>query len=326
MGSFVHRLLGKLNIDGRGVTVFVLSLLLAFSIWVLFNLSENYSSLVSVSVTAQSNIEGYATESSNSTVIAARCRTSGFKLLRFFDNSKKVKTIYFDPADLHRVSGESEIFSIDAADLVGYVNELYGGEAILESFVSQSVQFRFTRENHKKVPVQMVGNISYKPQYMAMDEVKIVPDSVTVYGEAFQLQNINRILTESISMENVKSSVHGVARLESIPGIRLSDKIINYSIDVTRYVEVADEVRVTVRNLPDGRELSVYPSVAKVVCRCAFPLSTNPSGHIHVYIDYKDFALSRSGRCVAHISSLPAGVIEASVEPEVFDCIENIRK
>lgn len=326
MGGFVHKLLGKLNIDGRGLAIFVLSLLLAFGIWVLFNLSENYSSLVSVSVTAQSNLEGYASESSNSSVIVARCRTSGFKLLRFSDNSKRVKTVFFDPVDLHRVPGESELFRIDAADLVGYVNELFGGEAILESFVSQSVQFRFTRENHKKVPVQAVENISYKSQYMAMGRIKLVPDSVTVYGEAFQLQNINRIMTETISHENVKSSVHGVARLESVPGVRLSDRIVNYSIDVTRYVEVSEEVFVSVRNIPAGHDLSVFPPVAKVVYKCAFPLSINPSGKMRVYIDYKDFAESRSGRCIVHASGLPSGVIDASVEPEVFDCIENIRK
>ena len=60
-----RRLLDSLHIKGRDVTVFLLSLLLASSVWLLHNLSLNYSDLVSIPVTAQSNIEGHSAYSSN---------------------------------------------------------------------------------------------------------------------------------------------------------------------------------------------------------------------------------------------------------------------
>ena len=51
-----------------------MSLLLAFSIWLIHNLSLNYSDTISVPVMAQCNIDGHSNVSSNSSMIAARCR------------------------------------------------------------------------------------------------------------------------------------------------------------------------------------------------------------------------------------------------------------
>ncbi len=77
-----HKLLRKLDINGRDLAVFLLSLLLAFSIWISHNLSLQYSSVVSVPVIALSNIEGHQAESSNTSPVVARCRTTGYRLLR----------------------------------------------------------------------------------------------------------------------------------------------------------------------------------------------------------------------------------------------------
>ena len=48
----LHKLFGRLHVDGRDISVFLMSLLLAFSIWLIHNLSLNYSDTVSVPVVA----------------------------------------------------------------------------------------------------------------------------------------------------------------------------------------------------------------------------------------------------------------------------------
>ena len=68
------RLLERLHIDGRDLAGFLMALLLAFSIWLVHNLTLRYSAIMNVEVTAQSNIQGRAAESSNTAVISARCR------------------------------------------------------------------------------------------------------------------------------------------------------------------------------------------------------------------------------------------------------------
>ena len=90
---------------------------------------------------------------------------------------------------------------------------------------------------------------------------------------------------------------------------------------VTRFVELRAEVNIGVRNAPAGVELSVLPSTATVVFRCVFPTPSDPAENTSFYIDYKDFANSITGRCVARCSGLPATVLGYDMQPEVFDCV-----
>ncbi len=323
----LRRLVLKLGINGRDVAVFLLSLLLAFTIWISHNLSLQYSSVVSVPVIALSNIEGHQAESSNTSPIVARCRTTGYRLLRKNRMSRRGQLrVYFSPDDLHHDT--DDIYYITGNELSGYFSEIFGDNVQLESFVSSSVQFRFPEENHKTVPVQLVSVVSFKPQYMAPGPIRIVPDSVIVYGEPLHLQNIDRVVTETVTLQNLSSGAHGMARLE-VPrgaGVRLSDSEVSYALDVTRYVEIRREVKVGTRNVPAGRDLTVYPSVVDVVFRCIFQLASDPTEGISFYVDYNDFASSINGRCVPRDSGLPSTVIDYSVDPKVLECIESLRK
>lgn len=321
-----NRFLEKLNVNGRDLAVFLLSLLLAFSIWISHNLSLQYSSLISVPVIAQSNIEGRASESSNTVAVVARCRTTGYRLLSKNRSAKRrTLRVFFSPDDLYYAS--EDVFEITANELGGYVNEIFGDNVQLESFISSKLQFKFAEESHKKVPVQAMSIVSFKPQYMATEPMSLSPDSVIVYGEPLTLQNIDRVYTESIKLESVSHVSHGVAKLEPPKGsVRLSEQEVSYSLDVSRFVEISKDVVVGVRNVPAGKDLSVYPSEARVVFKCAFPMTVDPTDNVTLYVDYNDFASSINGRCVPHANGISDTILDYSVEPQVFECIENLRK
>ncbi len=316
----------RLHVNGRDAVVFLLSLLLAFSVWMIHNLSLNYSDTMSVPVVARCEIEGHSNVSSNSSVIVARCRTSGFNLLRknAFLDGKRALPVDFDPKDMHHK--EDDIFYVSAAELSGYVGAIFGEGVRLESFLSETVQFRFPYENNKRVPVQPVTMLSFRPQYMAMEGMKVQPDSVTIYGEPFHLEKVDRVMTKAIELSDIKASSHGTVRIEPITGVRMSAESVNYSLDVTRFVELSEDVAVTAKNVPVGKSLKIYPSTAKATFKCSFPLSENPLEKVSFYIDYADFEKTHSGKCIAKSTEIPGGVIEFSLYPEVFDCVEEDRR
>ena len=320
----IRAFFAKKNISGRDITIFLLSLLLSFGIWTIYNLSLQYSSVVSVPVTAVSDLDGHAQRSSNSVVIAARCRTSGFNLLGFATPDSKPREVFISSSNLHS-AGSGDFFSISANELSGYFSDIFGDDIQLESIISSNVQFRFAEENHKKVPVQVASVQSFKSQYMALSPIKSDPDSVTVYGEPVRIDNIERVNTATVNLDNLSSSVHGVVKLEVPSGVRLSHSEVSYSLDVTRYVEIRAEVNIGIRNVPAGKEVSVYPSQAEVTYRCIFPMGSDPTGNISFWIDYKDFTKSINGRCIPQTGKLPTGVIDYTLEPKVFECVEKVQ-
>ena len=297
---------------------FLLCLLLSGSIWLFMNLSQTYADIVNVAVLPKSNIEGRSEFASSEVTVSARCQATGWRLISLSSNDK-AKPVTFDAADLERTRDGA--FRISAATMYKYVQAVFGDNVDVESFVTDGITMNFTIENNKKVPVVPVKVVSFKPQYMARSEMALTPDSVLVYGEAARLNSIDAVYTRQINLNELRSSVHGVTRLEEPSGVRLSHTEATYSLEVTRYVEVSSRVNVSVRNLPSKVKVTLLPSMADVTYRCAFPLGKSPVGRTEFYVDYREFANSITGKCVIRHDDLPDGVINVRIEPEVCECI-----
>lgn len=297
----------------------LLCLLISAGIWLIHNLSQNYVSIVSVPIVAESNIDGRAGRSTTDATVTAQVRASGFRHASLGRRNKRPATVVFDAADCRHEGGD--LYSVSRSDLYKYAAAIFGDGVSIESFISDSPKFIFPEVSHKKVPVRRVHSISFASQYMSEEGMQMQPDSVIVYGETSRLDNIGYVLTRPIELHNIRSSVHGKVKLEAPSGVRLSTDEVIYSMEVTRFVELRTEVNIGVRNAPAGVELSVLPSTATVVFRCVFPTPSDPAENTSFYIDYKDFANSITGRCVARCSGLPATVLGYDMQPEVFDCV-----
>ncbi len=300
---------------------FLISLLCACVIWFIHSLSLEYSDIVSVPVIARSNIPGRSELSESEVSIAARCNLSGYQIFRIRSISEQNPVpVFFDVSDLVYQGGD--VFTIGQDALTSYVRPIFGEDARLESFVTKSVQFRFKEENSKKVPVLPSQLITYRPQYMPSGKIQMSPDSVEIFGDPGILANIESVETDMIMYDNVKNSIHGVISLKCPTGVRLSQKEVEYSLEVSRYVEIKTQMKIETRNAPAGLTVSVFPSSVDVAFRCIFPLVADPLKTAALYIDYEDFKKSLDGRCIPVVDGLPAGVIDYSMSPEIIDCFE----
>jgi hypothetical protein len=301
--------------------VFVLSIALAFLVWFLVNLSQEYSGTISVPVVAQCNIEGYGPESSNTVLVSARCRTEGFRLVREYSRrERKVVKVKFNKSDLRHTG--RDVYSVIGGAKNSYVDQFFGEDAKVEAFITDTLSFIFPVENHKKVPIEVPLSVSFRSQFMQSGPFRTIPDSMTVYGPQERLDAVEKVTTGRLILSDLHNSQHGLLKVNPIKGIRMSADEISYELPVSRYVELSASVPVEVMNLPAGHSLQVYPPTAQVYLRCAFPIVKDPLASFKLYVDWKDFSSSLSGRCAPRIQRLPAGVLEYHVEPEVFDCIE----
>ena len=306
---------------GREWIILIVSVLLAFGIWLLTNLSKEYSGTISVPVIAISNIDGHGAQSSNTVLVSARCRTEGFRLVRESSRrERKVVKVRFDRADLRRTGPDT--YCIIGGTKNSYVTQFFGEGAQVEAFITDTLRFVFPVENHKKVPVEVPRSIMYRSQYMPSGPFVVSPDSVTVYGETARLDAIEKVTSARLTLTDLDESQHGILRLNVPEDVRLSAEQVSYEIPVSRYVELRATLPVEVWNAQAGHHLQVYPAVANVILRCAFPISKDPLPSFRIFVDWRDFSASLTGRCVPHTPPLPSGVLDYRVDPEVFDCVE----
>ena len=311
----------RLPLRGREWLLLATSLLLAMLIWFLSNMARSYSGVLGVPVVAECNIQGHSNVSSNSAILSARCRADGYRLLREGTRrSRRPVRVVFDRADLRYDAGDR--FFVTGNVMNNYLRQIFGDKVDVEGIITDTLYFTFSPENNKRVPVHFTGDFSYRSQYMASGPLRITPDSVTVYGEKARLDMVDHVSTNQVFLDDVHEAQHGILRLRRIKGVRLSDEEVSYELPVSRYVEMRSELPVSVRNMPNGHHLDVFPSRATVILHCTFPVVRNPFESFELFIDYEDFAKSLSGRCVARVAELPRGVLDYRVEPAVFDCLE----
>lgn len=309
------------KVSGRDVVLFTLSLLLAFVVWLIHNLSFNYKEQVSVPILAQCSLDGHAFSSSTPSMLHARCKASGFTLIGLLKSSERAPIeVKFAAKDLHRKTGE--LFYITAPELEAYSAQIFGEGTKVEAYITDTLFFRFPYQASRRVPVTGRCKLSYRSQYIASGVLELVPDSVTVFGAPSAIEDIKTVYTNTIERHDIAGPLHGNVKLEPIAGVRLSDDAVEYNLDVARYVELESEAFVSVVNVPAGKRVVVYPSVARVVVRCRFPLISGKADTMKLTIDYNDFKQSVTGKCLPKVINLPEGTISVSYEPEVFECVE----
>lgn len=315
-----HKLLKALNFNRRDWVVLLLALLLAFSIWLIHNLSLRYNDYLNASVIAVCSIDGHSETSANRCEVMARCRTTGYNVLKYNRRAKhSSKKVTFSPAVMKH--DRDDIYYVTSADLQEYAHLIYGDNVTVEYFVSDTLFFRFPYQDSKKVPVSIVSSLSFRPQYMGYGALECVPDSVVIYGERKKLESVSRVYTAPVKHSDLHEDIRGLVNIEKIRGVRMSVSEVHYSLDVTRYVEFSGRRPVTPVNVPPGKVMTVLPSYVDVTWKCVFPMNKDMQSDMEFEVDYNDFVNSLSGKCMVRTSELPDGVISCQTSPEVVDCV-----
>ena len=320
MKDFFKRIFNLLNFDGRDWAVLLLALLLAFSIWVIHNMALKYNDNLQASVVAVSNIDGHASKSINDCMVTAKCRATGYKLLIYNlrHSGRNIEVAFPSSVIKHKAGDEYYILS---SDLMAYSGQIFSNGIAVEYFNADTLFYRFPYENHKKIAVEAIFSLDYRPQYMSDGKVSIEPDSVIVYGDPLRLEDITSIKTKPIRHSDLHSDVNGTIALENIQGVRTSVPEIAYSIDVVRFTELRTVSPIRSINVPEGKTMSVYPSVARVRVKYEFPPVSGFSDEVSLTVDYNEFQESLSGKCRVVLASPKEGVISYEVDPPYAECI-----
>ena len=256
--------------------------------------------------------------------MTARCRATGYKHLMYsLNNRARSVEVNFPASALKHKSGDE--YYILSSDLVEYSGQIFSSGITVEYFNADTLFYRFPFENHKTIPVEAVFSLAYRMQYMSDGRVEISPDSVIVYGEPSRLESISSINTEPIRHSDLHSDVSGTVKLEQIQGVRLSDSQISYSIDVVRFTELQTVTPIGVINVPDGKTLSVYPSVARVSVKYEFPPVSGFTEEVSLVVDYNEYQESLSGKCRVRMAAPKEGVISYEINPPYVECIAEER-
>ena len=298
----------------------LLALLLAFSTWLIHNLSLRYNEYLKVSVTAVCNIDGHSNVSENRCEVMARCRTTGYQIIKHSFRPRTIEAkVQFNPSAMKLASDDT--FYITSSDLQEYSHLIYGDKVSVEYFVSDTLFFKFPQQDSRRVPVYLVHSLSFRPQYINASEFTCVPDTITIYGDKYKIDKIDRVYTTPIRKTDLYENIQGLAPIEKIRGVRYSDSEVRYSMDVTRYVEIKNTYQIQTVNVPADKKLLVYPSTVEAIFKCEYPLADNAMENIAFVVDYEQFISSLNGKCTLKPVNIGDSVLSYQIDPVAVDCV-----
>lgn len=307
----------------RSRLVLILCVITAFFLWVVYTLSNEYTAYFRFPLQVETNLDGRSDVSQADNTLFVRGTARGFYIIRNTWRKRVPSVRIFADQTMMRTYPDSEdAFFLLADNVHNLVNDALGTDLQLETILTDTIRLEYRREHFKKVPVRFVSDITFSPQYMSFDPVRLYPDSVLVYAGESYLAVIEEVRTRKVSLNGLDRTVEGLARLDIPPNARLSQTEITYEIMVKRYVEMSFRVPVITRNVPYRRELFILPDMVTVQFRCPFEEASETTGDdFRLVVDYNEFIKKDSGKIIPYMEISPAVISHVQLTPQFVDGI-----
>ena len=133
--------------DRKEWLMLLLSLLLAFIVWLIHSLSLQYSAV-------------------SKDVLIVRGKSDGYYILKQRIGRRKTLQVSASQDNLRHRDGDE--FYVLSESIKSNIVEALGGSVDLEFIVTDSLDFTFPRITSKRVPVVPRSSVTFRPQYMPL--------------------------------------------------------------------------------------------------------------------------------------------------------------
>lgn len=190
----------------------------------------------------------------------------GFKLLEYKISNKFLPfpiNVNKLTLKLHSQSNYIKLFSL-TKNLNNDIQRWLDSELDIISIYPDSLYFDFADRIFKRVPVESQLNIVPATQYLIRGEILFSPDSITISGANPIVDTINKVYTRKQDLLDLKADYKDDIKLEKINNIDFSQNEVDVSINIEKFTEGSQKVKLSIVNVPDSLILRTFPNEVSV--------------------------------------------------------------
>ncbi len=263
--SRVHERLSRFRPDRR-VLVFLFFVALSAIFWFLNALGREYTVPVSYPVRYTNFPPNMVMVGELPSSLELTVNAHGYTLLRYYI-SRRLLPIVFDvnSFSLNRLPDTETrnfyILSSVAANRIA--GQLGAGIEILE-IRPDTLFFSFTDKVSRKLPVEPVVELVFRPQFMVKGNIRTEPDSVIVSGPATVVDTMSSVKTLPVIARGVNDAIRRRSAINEADMLEYSESAVWVNIPVEQFTEAGLRIPVEVINLPDTLLIITFPSEVSV--------------------------------------------------------------
>jgi len=254
----------KRALKKRKVKIFLVFLLCSALIWFINNLSRSYIGDAVFNLEFVNVPEGYLFEEASKNSVDVKLRAGGFQFLGFNFTNKKVNI------DLSELESKSSIFFAPPNVYRQQIEAQLPNSMGLLEIDNDTLFFEMLAVKTKKVPVKPKVIMNLAKNYLLDGSMTISPDSITLTGPGQEIDTIDFIRTEKITLPDLASDFSenlDLIQSSELANTSYSVYSINLKGEIARFSEKIFKLPIKKINFPEGMEVRTFPEMVSVLCK-----------------------------------------------------------
>ena len=297
----------------RKATTVILIILFSVILWGSVSLNGEYIATVKIPITFTNVPEGYVIGSTSVNEISINVKGAGWDILSLIFSRNNEYSI-----PVGRVFGKQEV---TVKNSIARNSHLTASLSVLE-ISPEKVDFTVERLASKKVKILPDVNLNYKDGFGLVSDIKVEPESLTVYGPESKIKQMQYIKARPLTFNNLEQKITKNLTFDKPSDLDFSSEDAKVEFDVQKIVESTyDNVAVELRGVPNAKQLVVIPNKISVVLRGGINiLGKLTSGDIKAYVNF-DQALNDNSGSIEPVVTAPANTKIIDIKPKKLDYI-----
>ncbi len=184
---------------------------------------------------------------------------------------------------------EQGIVSINSSMLAKAVGQKLLPSTLIQVLAPENKAVRYYRLHARKVPVRLQAAIHPADQFMLNSAVRVLPDSIVVYGSRYKIGRVQEVPTRMLVLNDLKDTVESELQLVHDDSLRYSQTRVRVISSAEMFTEKAVNIPVQIINQPEHLAVRSFPAEVRAVFNIAVSQFKNfAPGDIQVVIDYNE--------------------------------------
>lgn len=305
------------TIERKRFLVLITCLLLAIGAWLYMELNKKYFYTSKTVLYYKNFPQKKAFHPLQSDTVDLQVEGTGWQLL-FARLRVKPQSIAINLEKLN-----TRNYILFAEQLANVNRQLETSQKII-SVNPDTLYFDFTLRTVKRVPVKLVSNISFIKQYGISGEVDVIPQFVTISGPRDKLEEIAEWPTDTLSLQNVRST--SVTRVplagNKMKNVSIFPSSAEITVPVDEFTEKTMEIPVKVINNREYYDVKIYPKKVKVTFMVALSKYQQiDETYVNAVVDLNEWKMLKHNKLRVTLSRFPDFCRLVNVLPAKVDFI-----
>lgn len=289
---------GLRTVKGRNALTFLVFLAISAVFWVLMALNDEVQHDYRLKLKLAGFPDNMTIISGANPTVSVSVKDKGSALMKFTWNTQPELTVNYDEFSK---AGDHNLL-MTQAQLNSAVRNIFGSSATIIAVRPDSLSLHYTTNPGVPVKVCIDADVRPAPSAVAFGRVTLSTDTVMLYSNSKERSRIKTLTTQPIILTGLTDTAHVSAALIVPPGMRAVPSQIKVTIPVEPLVTKTRKVEISQRNVPAGKRLVTFPSMAEVDYLLPKSLYNSDASPVKAVVDFSAY---RPGEKKLPVTVLP---------------------